>query len=247
MDKNEYRKKLEQLGSRKDLIPGVHNYCDRWCERCPFTSKCGSYALTEGLDSNQEDVDLENDKFWEDLHMIFEVTIDMITEKAVEMGIDLSEMDDVEIDHELPENNLTELSKEYSRMVIEWLQDANSEINEKAQQLILIDGSKALKLNDAIEVIQWYSLFISAKIHRAFMDLGLEDEEEDFINDNLGSSKIAVIAIDRSIAAFGFLMEIMVLQEDSILKFLYILSKIKQELLESFPKAMEFKRPGFDD
>ena len=27
------------------FIPGVYNYCDRWCERCPFASRCRSYAM----------------------------------------------------------------------------------------------------------------------------------------------------------------------------------------------------------
>ncbi len=24
----------------KKLISGIFNYCDRWCERCPFTERC---------------------------------------------------------------------------------------------------------------------------------------------------------------------------------------------------------------
>ena len=27
------------------FIPSIHNYCDRWCERCPFTSRCRAYAI----------------------------------------------------------------------------------------------------------------------------------------------------------------------------------------------------------
>ena len=56
MKKEEYRKKLEQLGRRKDLISGIHNYCDRWCERCPYTSRCGSFALTEGFNDVLEEI-----------------------------------------------------------------------------------------------------------------------------------------------------------------------------------------------
>jgi len=36
-------------------------------------------------------------------------------------------------------------------------------------------------------------------------------------------------------------------QEDEILKFLAQLSQIKKQMLDTFPTAMEFKRPGFDD
>ena len=244
MKKEEYRKKLEQLGKRKDLISGVHNYCDRWCERCPFTSKCGSYFLSEGLDDDQEDKDLQNEKFWEDLHMIFEATFDMIREHAEELGIDLDNLEDVDYKHEVAENDAVKISKDYGLKILDWLNDNGNKINEVAEKLLIVDEDEVLKLKDAVEVIQWYSLFISAKIHRAFMDYGIDDDDN---YDNLGSAKIAIIAIDRSIAALGYLLENMPNFEDDILNFLAKLSKIKKYVLKSFPTTMEFKRPGFDD
>ena len=244
MKKEEYRKKLEQLGKRKDLISGVHNYCDRWCERCPFTSRCGSFALSEGLNDDQENNDLENKKFWEDLSMMFEATFDMLKEKADELGIDLNNLDDVDYKHEEVENDATKISKDYSIKITNWLRENNDKYVKTAEQLLIIDEKEVLKLKDAIEVIQWYSIFISAKVHRAFMDYGIDDEDN---YDNLGSAKIALISIDRSIAALGYLLENMPNSEDDILNFLAKLSKIKKYVLVSFPKAMEFKRPGFDD
>jgi hypothetical protein len=35
--------------------------------------------------------------------------------------------------------------------------------------------------------------------------------------------------------------------EDDYLNFLTLLSEIKNRMLETFPDAMAFKRPGFDD
>ena len=244
MKKEEYRKKLEQLGKRKDLISGVHNYCDRWCERCPFTSRCGSFALSEGFNDDQENKDLENEKFWDDLSMIFEVTFDMLKEKADELGIDFNNLDDVDYKHEEVENDATKISKDYSIKITDWLRKNNDKYVKAAEQLLIIDEKEVFKLKDAIEVIQWYSIFISAKVHRAFMDFGIDDEDN---YDNLGSAKIAVIAIDRSIAALGYLLENMPNFEDDILNFLAKLSKIKKYVLTSLPTTMDFKRPGFDD
>jgi hypothetical protein len=31
---------LLKLASDPKFIPGIYNYCDRWCERCRFTSRC---------------------------------------------------------------------------------------------------------------------------------------------------------------------------------------------------------------
>ena len=113
---------------------------------------------------------------------------------------------------------------------------------------MLVDERKLLRLNDALEVVQWYSFFISAKIHRAFLKHGWDDEKDEYyMYDNLGSAKIALIAIDRSIAALGFMLEKMPQYEDDLLNFLATLSQIKKGVLAAFPKAMEFKRPGFDD
>ena len=42
-------------------IPGIYNYCDRWCERCSFTDKCSNYAISDeqfkGVDLNLEKED----------------------------------------------------------------------------------------------------------------------------------------------------------------------------------------------
>jgi formate dehydrogenase maturation protein FdhE len=67
------------------------------------------------------------------------------------------------------------------------------------------------------------------------------------MSDNLGSAKIAIIAIDRSVAALSAMYSAMPESEDDYLKFLAILSQIKKQMLETFPNAMDFKRPGFDD
>ena len=30
---------------RENRIDFISAYCDRWCERCPFTSRCSAYAV----------------------------------------------------------------------------------------------------------------------------------------------------------------------------------------------------------
>ena len=43
MDKHD----LLKLAADPKYIPGIYNYCDRWCERCPFTSQCLNCELVE--------------------------------------------------------------------------------------------------------------------------------------------------------------------------------------------------------
>jgi hypothetical protein len=67
------------------------------------------------------------------------------------------------------------------------------------------------------------------------------------LSDNLGSAKIALIAVERSITAISVLYSLLPEDEDEMLGFLSSLAKMKKMLLSDFPKAMEFKRPGFDE
>ena len=32
------------MAKRKHYIPGIYNYCDRWCDRCDFTQACSVFA-----------------------------------------------------------------------------------------------------------------------------------------------------------------------------------------------------------
>lgn len=62
-------KRLKQLAANPEHIPGVYNYCDRWCERCPLTRRCLNFAmeqeqLREDFDGDDANRDLDNQKFW---------------------------------------------------------------------------------------------------------------------------------------------------------------------------------------
>src|SRR5881227_4341768 len=62
-----------ELAGERDFISGIYNYCDRWCEKCPFTSRCRVYA-TEAADMDLDDPevhDINNEKFWRKLESIF--------------------------------------------------------------------------------------------------------------------------------------------------------------------------------
>ena len=35
---------------QEGFIVGIFNYCDRWCERCPLTSRCRVFATLAEID-----------------------------------------------------------------------------------------------------------------------------------------------------------------------------------------------------
>src|SRR5436305_14251897 len=87
------RQKLHQFKSADDprYISGIYNYCDRWCERCPLTSRCLVFA-TEQVDQRDapESHDLRNEAFWHRLSSVLTETQEMISEWARDAAIDLS-------------------------------------------------------------------------------------------------------------------------------------------------------------
>ena len=252
--KDKYKRTLFDLANSGKFVPGIYNYCDRWCERCTMSSKCLNYAQEKAMKEEATDPetnDINNEKFWESLRLSFQVTFELIEEDAKRFGIDINNLPDIEIKE--PKKYPVEiLAKKYSTKIFKWLNANNDRLKQKAELLLLINQNEdlAVLFADAWEVVQWYSVFISAKVRRAHFELDERIDEEhdeyDLMSDNLGSAKIAIIAIDRSMDALSAMYSVMPEDEDDYLGFLSQLSKIKKLMLDTFPDVMSFKRPGFD-
>jgi hypothetical protein len=262
--------KLDEFKSIVDnpnLIPGIYNYCDRWCERCHMTARCSVFLTTPQLDP--EDFENEDAFFAEvfkGVHESFQLTMEMIQESADERGIDLNEIDDDpdwkekrEIKQsEIKSSPMSVLAWEYSELTRSWLKDSSESLKglgENLQQAALMDlpdrnpEKEAAAIKDALEVIPYYMHQIYVKLMRA-QDGRIEDdewfEENDFPKDSDGSAKVALIGIDSSIFAWGTFLSHLTDQEDTILPILSLLQNLRNLVEASFPDARGFKRPGFD-
>jgi len=242
------RRSLTELASNPDLISGIYNYCDRWCERCPLTSRCLVYA-TEQMDHNgsSQSHDLRNEAFWHRLSSILNETQEMISEWARDAGLDLSYVSEEEPKRrksrrQLVDNHpLTRAGKKYANSASDWFRGFDhTEQNEPSEQL-----------EDAREVIQWYQYQIAVKIMRALScrSDGWEDEPEmvDFPKDSDGSAKVALIGIDRSIAAWRWVQLSLPDHMESIVPLILQLERLRQRVERAFPEARDFVRPGFDE
>ncbi len=245
-------------------IEGIYNYCDRWCERCSFTSRCLNFDISEKKFGDTEKLDINNKEFWDGLSKVFQTTIEMLKEEAERLGIDLDSIDGEEIEKEMmvreeavKNHNLFLKSKLYADKVDKWFEESGNLFEEKEIELeqafeLDLSGSKpyddVYELPDIVEIIRWYQYQISAKLNRALHGKFEENEIdlEDFPKDSDGSSKVALIAIDRSIMAWGKMMEQFSDTEEEILDILIFLSKLKNHAEKEFPNARDFIRPGFD-
>jgi hypothetical protein len=248
---------IKKLAGDPNFIPGIYNYCDRWCERCPFTSRCMNFALSEEHFSDPQTRDLNNKAFWEKLSEIFRLTAEMVEETAREQGIDLDSMDlqatqdeRESIENAAEDHECCRAAKSYSEWVKDWFDSAESLFEQKTDELSLQarlelpesdPAGQASGIKDAVDIIRWYQHFIYVKLARA-----LQGKLDDVAGDSDGSAKVALIAIARSIAAWGQMCEHFPQRQDDVLDILVHLEQLRKKAQTTFPNAMAFIRPGLD-
>ncbi len=210
--------------------------------------------------------DLNNKAFWDKLHLIFRQTMEMINQLAAEREIDLSSLDIESASEEISRqrdnaknHELSLSAHHYSEMVDSWFESEYSLFEQRQDELntmlkLGIGGTKldteAAGINDSVEVIRWYQHQIYVKLMRALtQEESVDAQEEDTAlqRDSDGSALVALIAIDRSMGAWGKLQEYFPTKTDSILDILLHLDRLRRMTEKIFPDARNFKRPGFDD
>jgi hypothetical protein len=251
------RRNLTELANNPDLISGIYNYCDRWCERCPLTSRCLVYATEQEDYDSPESHDIRNEAFWRKLGSIFQETREMIAEWAKEAGIDLTEPTaEDEARHQkkrqLVDNHpLTRCGKKYANAASDWFRELDQTIEISDLRVGESDGEHVESLEDAREVIQWYQYQIAVKTMRALSGRREELEEDpetpEFAKDSDGSAKVALIGIDRSIAAWRLMQLSLPERAGSIVPLILQLERLRRRLEKGFPEARSFIRPGFDE
>ena len=259
------KEELKKLAADANHIPGIYNYCDRWCERCSFTARCLNYKMSEEKFSDPESKDIDNEAFWQKLSETFQETLSLLREMAEEQGIDL---DQIEVDNQAHRRNIFDddsvvhmilhLSKSYISMVDEWFDNdiyehGDGEDESRAQEytakIDAMSEKDSTMLKDSVEVIRWYQHQIYVKLRRALGSARDEKDEDwdDFPKDSDGSAKVALIGIDRSISAWGKVLEYFPWQTKKLLEIIAYLKRLCQMIEKDFPDARAFVRPGFDE
>jgi transcriptional regulator with XRE-family HTH domain len=250
MDKEQIKKLIDD----PELFPGIHNYCDRWCERCPLTKRCAVFAMEQAESTDPSTHDPENEAFWLRLKGTFNATLELLEEIAQEAGVDIDTLAPEEdaaieslIDRETGEHELVRVAMEYMRLVGEWFEQADGQTGDIAKEAG--QESKAAELKDIEQVILWYHAFICVKLRRAVQQefRGRPAWLNDMPKDSDGSAKIALTAIDRSIAAWWRMRAYFPRRKERLLNLLVRLERLRRGTERAFPNARAFVRPGFDE
>src|SRR5215216_322805 len=244
------RKSLTELANNPDLIPGIYNYCDRWCERCPLTSRCLVFATEQESSENNEieNNDIRNAAFWKTLSEKLAEVRQLIPAWAKQTLYlnNAAEQKPVRRRNRQVDNHpLTKLGKQYANATSDWFRnlDQTTDITTGPNDL---NRQEPKPLEDARDVIQWYQYQIAVKTMGALRTRNEETPEEEFPKDSDGSAKVALIGIDRSIAAWRLMQLSLSDRAESIVPLILQLETLRNDLEVSFPQARDFLRPGFD-
>lgn len=260
--------RLSRLAGDKTLISGIYNYCDRWCERCPLTARCLNFKMGQARAVERgrpAPDDLKNQEFWDELAETFALTLHMVRREAKKMGVDLDDPKVMEAARQEERARCRRAAREGSQLhriaTTYWkaarkllerlpaeLRAAQEALDTQARLGAGNPHGTAEGIRDALEVVQWYLFFIDVKLSRAVV--GRVDEaiegDDGFPSDADGSAKVALVAMDRSIGAWARLREQLGGEADPILDLLVLLEKLRRATEQEFPRARDFKRPGFD-
>jgi len=286
------------MSDKPQYIDGVYNYCDRWCERCPLTSRCRLAAMEERLtaeDGSRRDV--YDDAYWEAFYEVYEEAKesifgpagwdedddeewneDWVAElQAMEGEDDEDDEDepwDEDSDPDSPEaeeaarrheshfdaaqqHPLAIRGMAYAELVHGWLERHGPQLD--AQEAALRARPRtgdpdfdpeaaAVRLSDARDVVRWYQYQIGVKLVRA---MGQRKPihpiaAESARHDANGSAKVALLGIDRSLAAWAVLREALPERSPEIVDLMVRLERLRTSVERALPDARAFQRPGFD-
>ncbi len=242
MDKDD----LLKLAGSGRFTPGIYNYCDRWCERCPVTSRCLTFAMMKEEGGGQDVSDISNAEFWRHLTDSLRVAGDLLRERAEQLGVDLDAVtgeelaEDEKRTEEARNHECCRMAKRYAEIVEEWFDSGMADGKHT--------GRAGVGLQDAMEVIRWYQHQIYIKLLRAIRS-DSEDQPEigdDIPCDSVAQAKIALIGIDRSIAAWDVVRKHLRAPGNEVLDLMVHLDRLRRGVEKLFPDARALVRPGFE-
>ena len=249
-----------------DHIDFISEYCDRWCERCPLTHKCATFARK----SDPEEID-------EHSHAVEKAMEDLRVELAMPEPPERPWLEEILHAQEPTDAERQESDREYEHRCVRvrndpmmiaasdysidaytWLKLYGEPTRVRAAAVLAEHGSSpesaVVRMEvdgvlDAIDVVHWDSMLIAAKLGRALS--GKVDGDESFGADPAqtdwnGSAKLALVLLERSEAGWRLIAR-WAPESDIATQLGNTLAALRVEVERAFPMARRFIRPGFDE
>ncbi len=227
------RNQLGALARDATFIPFVYDYCDMWCERCPLTARCKLFAVEPPRPSGTSAA-AERARHQFALALATAVVEVSSPEQQPVAKLDLA-MCEVSTAPKEPAigHPLEFLGSQYGLRVDAFLASLAPPLDGCGQP------------DATLQLLARYHWLIPAKIYRALVSHYQVADVPELLADALGSAKIALIAIDRSLLAWHALAA---RDDDARIEGLMELLQALRTAVEiRFPDARAFVRPGLDD
>lgn len=234
------------------LIPGVHNYCDRWCARCRFRTRCVVAVMHERIDAARaRGQELSTSAVLDELIPPYDGPprpwLDEIIEAANRPPTEAEQRETERREHELEQrleaDTLLLDAREYGLMAERISSALSADLSRSGDAVVVA----------ALETIAWHALSIAAKTYRAvsgeLRDEIWDMEDDDPLQaDHNGSAKIARLMVAESRECWAVLTQVGRAIADGVpQKMIERLDRLDRDLAIRFPRAMEFVRAGFDE
>jgi hypothetical protein len=210
------------------FIPFVYDYCDMRCESCPVSNRCLWFAAERAAFSQAA---RENDAI---------VFTRAVAERASPNHKAVARLDcalcDLKSTPREPAlgHPLEFLARHYALQATQFLASLETPANEEWRR-----GSP-------LETVAWYHFLIAAKTYRALVSHFASEEAHDLLADALGSAKLVLVAIDRSLDAWRSIAESE--RDDArVGGLMEVLEALRTGVEMRFPEARKFIRPGLDE
>lgn len=252
---------LLRLAKNPNFIPGIYNYCDQWCERCALVARCMNFALQKEHEK-EAGTSGKKGEFWEQFEAIHRETQELLQRLAREHGVLLepeavtwgSSTEDPDSGAQPPP--VVVAGEAYSEAVDEWFKSGEESLRAKEEE-VLVQAKLGLAevneevatLTDIVQILRWYQHQILVKLMRGITQKRSREDatQKTAVSEADGSIKVALIGMDRSVAAWLRMKECFPEKTDSILTLLVQLDRLRRSAERQFPDARSFIRPGFDE
>jgi hypothetical protein len=252
-----------------EFIPGIYNYCDRWCGRCAFSERCRVHAALREYGDDPDHPRGHVERTMEILKWSLEQASQELQRSAKARGLSLDALDATgdEERHRRATNAhpLTRAARDYTVLACEWFH-AEGEALAAAIRTLRPGGRASeeelrtlLDLDDHLAVIAHDASLVAAKMSRAVAGVlltsdreGQEDDAADEADDDVvqtdanGSAKVVLLSVDRSLRAWRAVAGFHPAGEETAGVLCGWLERLRRDVEQQFPHARAFRRPGFD-
>jgi len=219
------------------IIPGVHHYCDEWCDYCPVTQRCLAFLCTEAFRRGRGRT--ETEETFANMDEAFEFTRQLA---AIE-GLRTDELDEL-LAHP-PGQSGVRTDDPLAERALDYAARAELLLMPIALELAAHRSSRSPSgVPSPEEVVIWYHLRIYMKIFRALVSAASDCAGGRHSDDARGCAKLAMVSIDRSRGALEMLRG--TFGVDEIDPLIAILAELDRGLEQRFPDARGFVRVGLD-